>query len=607
MRVSLSRFVPALLVFAIPLLVYCLTLTPAVSFIDSGELAVVCYTLGISHPTGYPLYTLLGKIVSGLPFGAVIAELNFLSALFASGAALFFYLALRELLTKVTSAGADNLLANLGGAGIALYLAFIPAFWSLAVTNEVYTLHIFFVSLMVFLWLKWDQMRSDRVFFLVCFFYGLSFTNHMTSILLFPSLLIFLWTGWGKTHFIKKRILLGAALFFLGFSLYLYLPIRSFLHPLFDWGHPANWHNFKNHLSGWQYQVWMFQAGSAELAKNLEGFRNLLLKQFPTPILVLGLIGAIYLLGKYTRLAIALILLALLTVIYSINFTIGEIENYFLPAYFSISFFLAVGLWAALEFILSKLAKLQRKGVAVCFGIVACTIALVGVVRNYHQQDKSKNYIAYDLAGNILKSAEAPGLIITDIWDFYAPYLYLHFVEGKEPDKIMIDKELSRRSWYYQFLKQAYPEIYEGSKNEIKEFLEAVYPFEHGLAFDPDHIEQRYQNVLNSLVEQNLPLRKVYFVLAKPEPFRQNYVEIPEGLVFRVAKSLEYSPYSGPDLEIRGWANPSVYKDGRTKYHLSRYPMMLEARAKYEAYFGYDSLAAALNIKARLFRSKLSN
>src|SRR5574341_536410 len=222
MRVNLSRLVPALLALAIPLLVYSFTLSPAVSLIDSGELAVVCYTLGISHPTGYPLYTLLGKIVSGLPFGAVIDKLNFLSALFASGAALFFYLALRELLAKVTGADGENLLANLGIAGMASYMAFSPALWSLAVTNEVYALHIFFVSLTVFLWLKWDSMRSERVFFLICLVYGLSFTNHMTSILFFPSLLIFLWSGWGKTLFTRRRLLLGSVLFLLGFSLYLY-------------------------------------------------------------------------------------------------------------------------------------------------------------------------------------------------------------------------------------------------------------------------------------------------------------------------------------------------------------------------------------------------
>lgn len=39
----------------IDLVVYLTTRAPVVQFIDSGELAVVCQTLGIAHPTSYPL------------------------------------------------------------------------------------------------------------------------------------------------------------------------------------------------------------------------------------------------------------------------------------------------------------------------------------------------------------------------------------------------------------------------------------------------------------------------------------------------------------------------------------------------------------------------
>src|SRR3990172_1726033 len=47
--------------------VYATTLNPAVSFIDSGELAAAATTLGIAHPTGYPLFTLLGRTLVVLP------------------------------------------------------------------------------------------------------------------------------------------------------------------------------------------------------------------------------------------------------------------------------------------------------------------------------------------------------------------------------------------------------------------------------------------------------------------------------------------------------------------------------------------------------------
>jgi hypothetical protein len=51
-----------LLVLFVSFGVYLWTLTPTVGFHDSGELITVAYTLGIAHPPGYPLYTLLGKV-----------------------------------------------------------------------------------------------------------------------------------------------------------------------------------------------------------------------------------------------------------------------------------------------------------------------------------------------------------------------------------------------------------------------------------------------------------------------------------------------------------------------------------------------------------------
>ncbi len=48
-------------------LIYLQTIASTVGFIDSGELATVPYVLGIAHPTGYPLWTLVTHIFSHLP------------------------------------------------------------------------------------------------------------------------------------------------------------------------------------------------------------------------------------------------------------------------------------------------------------------------------------------------------------------------------------------------------------------------------------------------------------------------------------------------------------------------------------------------------------
>ena len=55
----------------VPLAVYVATLTPTVAGGDAGEMITVAYLLGVAHPPGYPLYTLLAKLASLIPIGTV--------------------------------------------------------------------------------------------------------------------------------------------------------------------------------------------------------------------------------------------------------------------------------------------------------------------------------------------------------------------------------------------------------------------------------------------------------------------------------------------------------------------------------------------------------
>src|SRR5437762_3568284 len=60
--------------------VYVSTLHPTVAGGDSGELTVVAATLGVAHPPGYPLHTLLAKLFTFIPHGSIAWRVNLLSA-----------------------------------------------------------------------------------------------------------------------------------------------------------------------------------------------------------------------------------------------------------------------------------------------------------------------------------------------------------------------------------------------------------------------------------------------------------------------------------------------------------------------------------------------
>src|SRR5258708_548669 len=78
----------ATIAFVVVTLVYLATMMPGPAFMDTGEFQTVTYVLGVAHPTGYPLYTILGKIFGTLvPIGSWAYRMNLLSVLCAASAA----------------------------------------------------------------------------------------------------------------------------------------------------------------------------------------------------------------------------------------------------------------------------------------------------------------------------------------------------------------------------------------------------------------------------------------------------------------------------------------------------------------------------------------
>lgn len=118
--------------------IYLFSLCPTVYLIDSGELAAVSYTLGIAHPTGYPLYTLISYFFAHIP-GEPIINLNLLSAIFTIIAAIFLYLITKQILKD-----------RLSPLICVSLFAFSPTIWRISITNEVYPLTTLFVLLIIY-------------------------------------------------------------------------------------------------------------------------------------------------------------------------------------------------------------------------------------------------------------------------------------------------------------------------------------------------------------------------------------------------------------------------------------------------------------------------
>jgi len=180
------------------LVVYLLTTAPVVSFWDNGEFVAVGYTLGVGHPPGSPVYTLITRLFALIPFPNVARAINFESILAGALAIAFFYFALTRMARrwegKIASFG-DGIPTYVMGITACLFAAFSYSFWENALEAEVYATNIFIMAMTLWLVLRWSELgdvpRDRRRLYLIIYLLSLGVGVHMGCLLWAPAFLVF--------------------------------------------------------------------------------------------------------------------------------------------------------------------------------------------------------------------------------------------------------------------------------------------------------------------------------------------------------------------------------------------------------------------------------
>ncbi len=234
-----THHIAGTLAIGLPLLMMLPDISPYVGRADTFEFQVVAPRLGIAHPSGYPLYILIGKLFSLLPIGTVAWRVNLSSTIFTAAASGILYYTLTEIsaqmqlgvttpLRKVVACDTTTqvITTNLLCLIVALTMAFSPTLWSRSIEAEVYALNAFIVTLGLWLAVRWatgklPPWHAVPAFALLA---GIALASHLTlgALLLMGAPLLLTTRPRPSLRLLNSALGLFAA----GVGLYLYIPAR---------------------------------------------------------------------------------------------------------------------------------------------------------------------------------------------------------------------------------------------------------------------------------------------------------------------------------------------------------------------------------------------
>lgn len=439
--------------------IYARTAAPSVLSGDSAEFQLAAATLGVAHPTTYPLYTLLGHLATlVLPFGDLARRVTLLTAGCAAAAVgLFCFLALRL--------GLSRRAALLG----AIALGVTPGLWNAATAAEVYAL---LALLMVGLGVQLSAINyrlSAIGYALAALIAGLGFTHHgLFAIAALPPFAI-----WAVVRLAPLRgatlirrmaaLLLG---FLAGCSPWLY-PLIQFarfgpfagidygLPRHYYWGAPTNWTEVFDLLTGGTVRRGIFRipTSSDTLAtlNMLWGRANF---EFGAIGLVLALVGCMALAWQLRRawLVSIWVLLATSGYLLLLGPAVEDAPIFTLPMLLPLALWLAYGahtLMIGSQWLMQRVGLQGRSAARVASWLVF--VALLGLSISWADtrvEHASKRQLTlYRTFGEAVLSELPPNAVLIAHWEQGMVFQYLRLVEQQRPDVWVDVVEPSDDAW----------------------------------------------------------------------------------------------------------------------------------------------------------------
>jgi hypothetical protein len=430
----------ALLSAALALAVYLRTMAPTITFrhygADSGDLVTAAINLGVPHPTGYPLYTLLAHLFTRLP-GEPARNVNLFSALCGALAVGVVFWTAYRLIAVREGGGPLAMVAAFSAAGM---LAFGQLLWSQATIAEVYSLNTLWATAVLAALVSSGSARS----YLLALLCGMGLAHHVTAIWVLPALWPYI--GSLRRWLTPRRASVLVLCFVCGPLVYLYVPLRARIHPVPNWGLATNLSGLLWLVTGQAYQQYFGGVVPAQVLQRVVAWAGIWVRDLGVVGLALALLGLWRAAERDRRFAaFGLTYVGLLSA-YSTLYGTVDSYLYLLPAAAVAALWMAWGAYVVLRELSHGGPTTQR--LTWLAMLVLLLLPLLSAVSRFGDLDLSSDREAYALGEDLLQAA-APNALIVSRGDRQTFSLwYLRYGLRQRPDVITIDRWLLAMPWY---------------------------------------------------------------------------------------------------------------------------------------------------------------
>ncbi|MDO8658005.1 MAG: DUF2723 domain-containing protein [Candidatus Levybacteria bacterium] len=565
----ISIIVP-LSLFLSTIIIYIHNLTPGVYGGDVGDLVGAVVVKGVPHPSGYPLFTIIGILLNSLPIDQTpVWKVGLISVFFSSLSVVMMYFISLEL-------SKNKLFSFI----TALTLAFLYPFWLYAEVAEVIALNSFFILILLYLSIIYFKKKNTKILYLISFFTGLSLTNNHVIVLTFPTIVILILAAWwkdiikkiknksesfdcfkilGLIKIINKKTLFYCLLLFFAALLpYLYVPIAASRNPPLNWDNAVNLKNFIALFFRLEYGGFSPNSTPDLFSRfnAIKVYLNYWNIELPVIVIVLIISGMAYMVKKKNHVLFSSLLLAfILTGPFFISyagvenlseFKLGVLEKFYMNSMFFLLIFFPLGIIFICNYLLKFIgffypSFLKKKYLANIFGLIFLILPFSLLFNNIYKTNLSSMWLGEYFGEDILSALPKNSNIFLQGDTAIFNTFYVQQAKKFREDINISNIHNTKNAKYYESYKKIGDEILSKNKKIPKEIVD-LYALDKA--------------------SKGRPIFTIDNVMNFKESRNKKTVLIPYGLLFKLLSPKDqYSKQEFLSMQKKIWGSFKFPKD----------------------------------------------